>query len=804
MLFNYLKVTWRTLKKYSTFSAINIIGLAASLSFCLLIILFLIDQKSSDRFHENSDRIVRVSSNFQSPSGPDPYLFATSPADLGEVLTARFPEVGRKVTIQGGFGGEFRANEITLPLNGMYAGEEFFSIFSFRLAEGNPETALVNPSSVVITRETADKFFADGDAFGKSMTLLGGQEYTITGIIDGTYRTHFEFDMIGSYSTITTSEQSQARLADWRNNIYDSYTYLLFNSPADVDGFAEKIQPLTEDYYTDPDEKSVIHNFVVQPITSINLGPEISNEIGMVLPALIAWFLIGFAVIIVLIAVFNYVSLTIARALNRGKEVGVRKVLGSNRGSIIKQFIFESVIVSITALVIASLMLRWLLPEFNSLYFINFTGNQVESELFFDFRTVVSFILFAAFVGLIAGIYPSLYLSRFSPALILKGTFNVKGVSGQLLKKIITVTQFSFSIIFIITSIIMVKQFRHMTSSDYGFERENIVHIELQDVPYDKFREVVKSNSNIQVAAVTSTVPALGSVSGIQIQSDLVENVVRGHQFSVDENYIEAMGLELIAGRNFNPEMTTDSVNAIIISEVAVSALGYSSAEEALDQIVETNRNDGEAVIVGVIKGFITADALRVGDPIALQFEPEMTRYVIAKVRPGQTLQFIEDMEGQWEEMQSLHSFKYQIFNDQLQESPVLIIFIDFIKILSVVGAFSIFITCLGLLGMAMYSAENRVKEIGIRKVLGASVKNIVYLLSKEYLILISISIAIGMPLAYLINALWMQQVSNKTELSPEIFLLGAGGTILLAIFTVGTQTLKAARANSIDNLRSE
>ena len=803
MLYNYLKITWRTLKKYSAFSAINIIGLAASLSFCLLIMLFLIDQRSADRFHENSDRIVRVVSDFKSPSNDDHSLYATSPATLGSLLADQFPEVERSIKIRGNFDGEFRGNEKTIPLRGIYANEEFFSVFDFELSQGNPETALLNPGSVVITRETADKFFDEPDVVGKRLTLLGGREFTVTGVIDKTYRTHIAFDIIGSHATLSSNPEAEQVLANWQNSIYDSYTYLLLREGTSFDDFEARIQPLIGENYVDPAERSKIFRLVVQPITSINLGPDISNEIGMVIPAIIAWFLTGFTVIIVLIAIFNYVSLTIARALNRGKEVGVRKVLGSDRAGIIKQFIFESVLIAVTALLFAGVMLRWLLPEFNGLYFISFTGNQVESELLFNYGTILSFIGFAIAVGVLAGIYPSLYLSRFNPALILKGTFNVTGLSGQLLKKIITVTQFTFSIIFIVTSVIMVKQFEHMTTSDYGFERENIVHIRLQDVPYNQLREIVKNNTNIHIASLTSTVPALGSSRGVQLRTGAVERLVRGHRFSVDENYLETMGIDLIAGRNFNPEMATDSSQAVILSDFAVRQLGFRSPEEALDQVIQTNR-DREVTIIGVIKGFVTADPMNLGGTIALFFAPDEAEYVIAKVRPGQTVDFINNLEAKWNELGSLHSFKYKIFDQELRENPSLVMFIDFIKILSVFGAFSILITCLGLLGMAMYSAENRVKEIGIRKVLGASVKNIVYLLSKEYLVLISISIAIGTPLAYLVNSLWLQEVTNKTELSPMIFVLGAGGTILLALFTVGTQALKAARTNSVQNLRSE
>lgn len=802
MLLNYLKITWRNFKKYTSFSLINIVGLSASMSVCLLILLFLIDQKSSDQFHQEKDRIVRIISDFKASVNFNSDMYATSPYALAGILEDQFPEVEQSVRVYGNFSGEFRFNGVTIPADGFYADEHFLSVFDFELSEGNAETALTNPGSIIITRSYAQNLFGDEEPLGKSITALGDREFQVTGIIDNDYNTHFRFTVIASHSTLLANPRTEQRLNRWDSSIYDSYTYLLLKEGTDFDEFEAEIQSVIEPNFKDPEERSHINRLIVQPITSINLGRELSNEVGIVMPGIIALFLSGFALIIVVIAIFNYVSLTIARALNRGKEVGVRKVLGANRAGIIKQFLFESVIIATTSLLFGVIILRWLLPEFNSLFFINFTENQVEPGLLLNPYTIISFISFAFLTGILAGFYPSIYLSRFTPARILKGVFNAGTRSGQILKKMITVGQFTFSIIFIITSMILVKQFEFMTNTDYGFERENIIHIAQQDIPYNQIREVLNQSSKVSVASVTSTVPALGSINGSNLTTNQIDHILRAHSFNVDENYIEAMGLEIVAGRNFNPDMSTDSASAIILSVDGVHDLELGSPIEAVGKIIEADEREYE--VIGIINGFITSDPMRKGDPIVLYFNPEFSRYSIVKVLPGQTVSFIEDMEEAWAKLGSLHSFKYEIFDDQLRESPVLIIFIDFIKILSLIGGFSIFISCLGLLGMAMYSAENRVKEIGIRKVLGATVSNIVVLLSKEYLVLIVISIVLAVPGAYLINNLWLESISNKITLEPAFFIAGAFGAIALALFTIGTQTLKAARANSIDNLRSE
>lgn len=802
MLLNYLKITWRNFKKNTSFSLINIIGLSASMSVCLLIMLFLIDQKSDDQFHDNADRIVRVISDFKSPASGYSNEFATSPHELSGIIEEKLPSVERALPIRGNFSGEFRKNGITIQLAGFYASESFFSFFDFELSKGNPKTALINPGSVILTQESAERLFGEENPLGKSITGLGDREYTVTGVIDKEYRTHFNLEAIASHSTLLANPEEEKRLKIWNSSIYDSYTYLLLKKGTKLDQLDSDLNALIPQHFVDLDQGFILKSLTAQPLTSINLGEELSNEIGIVVPRIIAFFLGGLCLIIMLIAIFNYVSLTIARALNRGKEVGVRKVLGANKSRIIHQFLFESILISITSLLFGILMLRWLLPEFNSLFFISFTSNQVEANLLLNPWTVIIFLNFALTVGVLAGIYPSFYLSRFNPAIILKGTFNVKGVSGQALKKIITVSQFTFSIIFIITSIVLVKQFEFMTTTEYGFEQENIVHIEQQDIPYNQLKDVLKQSSRLSNISVTSTVPALGSIDGANLESDLVDRIVYSHTYYVDENYLAIMGLELLEGRNFNPDRSTDSSNAIILSEEAIHDLGFKTPLEAVGQTITSN--DEEISIIGVIKGFITSDPMQKNAPISMFFQPDRSRYIIAKVLPNQTIPFIEELEAQWENTGSAFDIKYRIFDEELKESPILILFLDFIKIISLIGGFSIFISCLGLLGMAMYSAENRVKEIGIRKVLGATEGNIILLLSKEYLVLIIISIGIGIPLAFLFNNLWLESISNKIPLEASFFILGALGSIILALLTIGTQALKAARANSIENLRSE
>lgn len=802
MILNYLKVTWRNINKHKSFSMINILGLAASMSVCLLIMLFIIDQRSYDRFHEHSDRIYRINSDFKSGSIDEPMLYATSPANLAEKLEQEFPAVEEAVRIRGGYNGEIRVDDKTFTLQGIFTDGDFFQVFDFELIKGNSLTALSEPGSIILSTKSAEKLFGSDDPMGKVVTGLGDRDYTVTGIINDKVKTHFNFEALVSYSSLTVKPELADALSNWKSNIYQSYTYFLLHEQGDIENLNSQFPSLISRHYLDEEGENIISSFVLQPLTKINLGPLISNEIGNAIPGIIAWFLVGFALIIILIACFNYVSLTVAKALNRGKEVGVRKVLGAFRSNVIKQFITESVIIAILALVFAVIMLKWLLPQFNSLFIINISENQIDLSLFNHYWIYIVFLMFSVFVGILAGIYPAVYLSSFQPSKVLKGISSIKGLSAVAVRKTIIVSQFTFSLVFIITAIILFKQFNFMANVDHGFNTEHIINVALQDVPYNRFENRYENHSDVISIAASSKVPALGSITGAWMKTDSLTERIRGHYFGVNENYIGTMGLNLLAGRNFNPEIGSDSTDAVILGKSAVGKLGLDSPAKAIGKPVEIDEQN--YTIIGVVDDFISADPLRSGDPIFLRFEPENFYYAVVKVKAGETASFANYLESTWLDLDSVYSLKYKVFNEQLEESPVLVLFGDFLKVLGLIAVFSILISCLGLLGMAMYSAENRIKEIGIRKVLGASVNNIVYLLSREYLLLVAIAVVIGTPLAWFINSIWLQAVSNKTEIGPAIFIAGILGTVMLAMLTIGSQTMRAARRNSVINLKGE
>lgn len=803
MISNYLKVAYRNISKHKSFSFINVFGLAVSISVCLLIILFIYDQKSYDKFHVDSERIYRLTSEFKSSGNLSSHRYATTPATLADVLRDGYSGIEEVTTIRRRVSGDTRYNDKVIGISGLYTDQSFFKVFSFNLIKGDPATALREPGSIVITEETADKFFEDENPIGKVLNVIGTGDFTVTGVIDADKRTHISFDVLASYSTlIADSEYRSTFIDNWRNSIYSSYTYFKLEEGANIQALESQLPGLIQSNY-EPRPESYIDELVVQPLSNINMGPQMDNQLGSVMPAEPMYFLFAFACIIIAIACFNYMGLTIARSLSRSKEVGVRKALGANRTSVIGQFLIEAIAICVLSLGFALGLLYFLIPQFNGLGFISRNISRGISLSFGeDFAIYFAFLLFSVIIGLIAGLFPALHLSSFKSASALKGIENVKGLSKSYIRKGLLVIQFACSIIFIITAILVNRQFNYLLQADYGFDKEFLINLRLQDVPFERAKDILISHPDITLVSGTSIVPGLGSRSDRRVKTDSIEFEIKANYFGVDEHYIENMQLTLVSGRNFSPDIATDEQGGLIISEGAVKALGLNNPIDALDQLVDLP--DSTYPVIGVIRDFVSSDITIDKEPIVMQYAPASFRYASIRVRPGSISNVTAYLETSWAELGSIYGLRYSILSDRLREAGSVAILTDLIKVVGVIAFFSIMISCMGLFGMAMFNAESRTKEIGIRKVLGASIPDIVLLLSREYIWLVVIAVLISVPVTYLLNNLWLQEMANRIEISPVVFILGIAFTIILSTITVGSQTLRAAQANSADNLRSE
>ncbi|WP_428235290.1 ABC transporter permease [Gracilimonas sp.] len=798
MLKNYLKIAFRNLFKNKVYSSINIFGLAVSMSVCLLIILFVFDQRSFDQLHERKHDIYRVVMDYTPSSEFSGTWYATSPADLASILEQNYSGIEKATHVRSSFGGETKYSDDTiLRIDGFYTEPDFLDLFDFKLIQGDKETALDNPGSLVLKKSTAEKFFGNEASLGKTLTVLGDRTYTVTGIIDDGARTHFKFDALASLS----SAQSSSSSADWTNHISYSYTYVLLDENIEKSKIESQLPAVIQNNFRKTDQSSIA-GLELQPLTQINLGRVLSNEIGTVIPGIVVWFLGAFVLIIILITSFNYITLTISNSIKRGKEIGVRKVLGAERVNVIKQFITESLLISFIALIVGFFLLKFLIPEFNSLYIINQSNTQIETSIETNFSIMLAFLAFSLLMGVFAGIYPSLYLSKFKPASVLKGISDSGKVSSGLLRKTIIVFQFSFAIIFIISAIFLYRQFELMANTEYGFDDEYIVNIALQDVPYERFRQLIAMNPAVNEVAASSKIPALGSVSGMWVSSGSTPERIRANSFQVDEHYLEVMNIPLIAGRNFNPQFGSDPFSSVVLNKNAVEKLNLSSPEQAVGASVQVEQSRYK--VIGVTENFISSSPLQNDDPALFLNNPNHFYYAVVKTSAGGISTFLPFLKEQWFELGSQYSLQYQIFDDQLQANPIVSVFSDFLKILSLITFFTILVSCLGLLGMAMNSTENRKKEIALRKVLGATVQNVTLLLTREYLVLMGIAIGLGGLTAFFLNNLWIKNISNSVEMDLRVFLIGFTGTILLVLCTISWQSIHAALVNPINSLRNE
>ncbi|NIM57704.1 MAG: FtsX-like permease family protein [Candidatus Aenigmarchaeota archaeon] len=785
MLKNYLKIALRNIRRYKGYSFINIAGLAIGMACCILILLWVQDELSYDRFHENADYIYRVIQDINFADHSTTWAITQGP--LGPSLKEDFPEIINTTRITSR---RFRLtyNDKSFDERPGMADGSIFEMFSFPLIKGDPATALSDPNSIVMTEETAKKYFGSEEPLGKTIKADNRWDFQVTGILkEVPHNSHLQFDYLIPF---IFGRELNYTVDNWRNSQFRTYVQLQKGIPAQ-----EVIQKISGYLDEKPTlEKDARLN--LQPLVRIHLYSDYEFDAAhgdityVTIFSIIAFF-------ILLIACINFMNLATARSGNRAKEVGMRKVAGAHKTDIVRQFYGESIFLAFIALFVALTIVWLLLPTFN-----NLAAKELSMGVSGNLLVLLGLLSITLLTGIISGSYPALFLSAFKPVKILKGSLR-SGSKGSIFRKILVVFQFALTILLIICTIIIYNQLNYMRNMKLGYDKEFLIYKGMRgDVraKFDSVKNELLQNPNILGVTATSSEPTYGYTFSNSLwrwegQDPDEETLMRA--VFVDLDYFKTFGMEIVEGRNYSKEFPTDATEAIMVNEEAVKAMGM---ESPIGRRLSIGNNNFK--IIGVVKNYHFRSLRQEIDPLILIYGPGQCRVLFARLRSENIPKTIGYMEDIWKEFAPGHPFNYRFLDDALND-----LYRSEQRIGTILKYFSIlaiFISCLGLFGLASFMSEQRTKEIGIRKVLGASVSNIALLLSREFTKWVLLANIIAWPVAYFAMYKWLQSYAYSTNIALWSFFLSGTMALVIATVAVSYQSIKAAVTNPADSLRYE
>jgi len=801
MIKNYFKIAIRNIRKHKNYTIINISGLAIGMLCAMLIMLWVQDEHSYDRFHENANRIVRVTRRWLNQDGAVSLHLGHVAPPICPLLKNDFPEIehGIRLFEMGSILTKYQDN--THQVNNCFAAEEdFFKIFSFDLLSGDSETCLTNPSSIVLTESVAHRYFGKENPMGKTVNLdLGTQkvDFTVTGImLDMPKQSHFHAHLLISFKTLQAAFGAEA-FEDWGSNNFGTYILL-------EEGYAiKKLQGQMDNFIgrhlREPQPSST--ELVLQNLTDIHLHSNLDSEYeangnhGNVI------IFTAIAIFILFLACINFMNLATARSASRAKEVGLRKVVGAQKWQIIRQFLNEAIFLSFAAFLISMLSLLLVLPAFNQ-----YIGKDLSFNVLTNPIMTLGMIGIALSVGLLSGSYPAFYLSSLKPIVVLRSTSKAK--SGKFsLRTLLVIFQFTISLVLLVSVGGVNGQLNFMHNKKLGVDESHVVILSSGDYVKNHGSEVkgqLLMHPGVESVSLAKRIP-----SGRLLDSSSASAIVNGEEapinfrialLRVDHDYIPTFKIQLLAGRNFQIDMPTDSTEAFILNASAIKRLGWTSPEDAIGQSFNYGMRRGR--VIGVVEDFHFESMRKEIAPIVMlisKFQLNTTSIRIHGNTIPETLKFLEK---KWVEFNPGYSFNYQFLDDrfdQLYQSER-----KLHSLFNIFAILSIFISCLGLLGLASYTVEQRIREIGIRKVLGASINGVIHLLVKELIGWIAIANVIAWPIAYFLMEKWLEGFAYRYRLTWTLFVQSGVMVLLVALLTVGFQTLKAATANPLDSLKYE
>ncbi|MFC2158862.1 ABC transporter permease [Acidobacteriota bacterium] len=787
MIRNYLKIAFRNISKHKWYSSMNIFGLAIGMACCILILLFVQDELKYDRFHEKGDRIGRVVTEFELNGKKT--LSALTQAPLAQSLQDDFPEILEAATFNKRGGGLLRyIDKVFQPRSFQFTDPSFFRIFSHEFLKGDPKTALENPHSLVLTDDIAEKYFGTEEPMGKVLEVDNGPGLQVTGVIRKPKNTHIDLSHVVSIQLYRELGQD---IDTWQTFNYT--TYILIPEGTQFEEMETKIASHMDKYWREDNNTK----FRIQPLTRIYLHSNLSYDVHTQTSSILVVYLLSMiAVFVLIIACVNFMNLSTARYERRAREVGLRKVIGAHRRQLIFQFIGESIVLAGLSVLIAAFLVELILPSFNSL--------ALKELRFFSsigFSTVLGLVSIAILTGFIAGSYPAFFLSGFKPVATLKGTPRNTG-KGRAMRRFLVICQFFVSIVLVISTVLVYKQLRFMQNKNLGYDKEHVVCFNLnpqfKDM-YDSFKNELLQNPSILNVTAIQNIPNWAWPSYRLTEWDGREE---GQEFSmrhgaVEYDFFETMKMEIIKGRGFSRAFPADRNSSLIINEEAVRQMGM---EDPIGKEMAMIGYKGR--IIGIVKDFHFDTVRQTITPLVLELAPQTTQFMLARISPRDIPNSLQAIERTWGNFVKGYNFSFVFLDAAIDRNYQLEIRLG--QIVTFFTALALFIACLGLFGLASFTAERRTKEIGIRKALGAGVSSVVVLLSKEFTKWVLVACLLACPVAYFISAKLLNQYAYRTSIGIFVFILPALLSMLLAILTVSYQAVRAAMTNPAKSLRYE
>ena len=796
MLKNNLKIAFRNIMKHKTNSVINLVGLSIGLTIGAIALLYVTEEYSFDDFQKNRDRIYKIVTEsadggiLETNAWPVAYKFKTEYPEVESVIYTRRAHPSFKVNDR----------ESKYGHNIHFASEDFFTMFSFPFLEGDPESALTAPNTIVITEAMKNRYF-EGEALGKTLTIRDSLNFLVSGVVENIpSNSQISFDILISFATFI--DMSGFKYTEgWGN--FNVRNYLMLKEGADITTLSEKSAKMYQDNIGEwMKEMGVNFQVSLVPMREVYLQSGMYNGFGPEGSLQHIKTISLIAIFALLLAAINYINLNTAHAANRSKEIGVRKVNGSSKSMLIMQFLTESFLITLLASLLTIGILVYALPFFNHLMDKQFTLNS-----FLNWKLIVSLSVLIFTISLLSGYYPAWMMARMKPIQVLKSKLNIS-TGGLKLRKSLIVFQFFISATMVLATLVVLSQVKFMRNQHLGFEKEQLLILDGVNLPNDVKRKTFRNLLNqIPAVKLVSHTNALPAYPGWQGQwaypGQINDKPVDTEYLAIDENYVDVLGLELIAGRNFDPEVKSELTDGLLINETCVYAMGWESPEDAIGKRIVSPSQSPQGTVIGVLKDYHGQGLQNDIWPKAMDYASDRYgRYYAVKFDAVNTGKLLSSVEKVWNDFYDNYSFEYffldEAFDRQYKQEDQLA------KVLTVFAMVILIISGIGLFGLIAFIANSRTKEVGIRKALGASVFQVIYLFAKEFITLIFIGNVLAIPLILYFGRDWLESFAYRTEIDPLIFVYCIGITMVFSLFLISIKTLKTAKMNPVHSLRYE